>query len=392
MIKLPTTKQIYTSIVNGFETGFGISILLLIGKNFLRTLSATLAGQFKLFYLVIGFIQKNIAPDTADSELNGGTLERFGRIFLGRNPFQATAGQYVLIVNGTVGAVIKASTTFKSDDTSLNAGYLFILDNEFVFTNTTEYITVRALTMGAESKLAVTNTLTATAPIVLVNQTATVYSELVEPKAAEDIEDYRQALLNSLQIEVQGGSPGDYRIWSQDAQGVKRVYVFANSGFPNQVNVFVEATTVDSLDGKGTPSASLLNSVKAVIEMDPDINLSDEERSRRPANAVVNVVPVSPLDVDIKILNFVNRTSEKEASILSALKELVNNIRPFVAACEVLEKKNDIIDQNRIISAIQFQVPGAQFTGVELKVAGAPVLSKTLTNGEITFLNAVTYA
>jgi uncharacterized phage protein gp47/JayE len=392
MIKLPTLKQIYTSLVNGFETGFGISILLLIGKNFLRTLAATMAAEFKLFYLVIGFLQKNFAPDTADSELEGGTLERFGRISLGRNPYPATAGQYQVIVTGTPGAVIKASTTFKSDDSSVSPGYLFILDNEFTLTNASEYITLRALTPGVEAKLDLSNTLSATAPIILVNKTATVYTQVVEPRAAESIEAYRQAILNSYRLETQGGSAADYRLWSQDAQGVKQVYPFAKSGFASEVDVFVEATPTDSTDGKGTPSTALLNTVRDVIEFNPDITLTLAERGRRPANAVVNVVAVSVKNVTITIKGFVDPTAEKSAVIQSALSDLVNNIRPFVAAADVLENKNDILDVNRIISTIQLQIPGAQFTGIDMVIAGIPATTKTLVNGDITFLNTVLYA
>src|SRR5687767_8040086 len=130
MRTIPTIEELTISVRTDVESQFGIS-LPSFGKNFLRIFCIVHAAKLKLYYLAIGLVQKNIWPDTADPESIGGTLERFGRVKLGRNPFAARAGQYNLTVTGSIGAVIKASTTFKSDDTALSAGYLFVLDNEF---------------------------------------------------------------------------------------------------------------------------------------------------------------------------------------------------------------------------------------------------------------------
>ncbi|MTV47144.1 baseplate J/gp47 family protein, partial [Streptococcus pneumoniae] len=88
--------------------------------------------------------------------------------------------------------------------------------------NTTDTITLRALEAGLDAKLIVGDKLTSTAPIALVNSIVTVSSEVVEPRAAESIEDYRQAAILAYQLEPQGGAGGDYRIWATDAQGVER--------------------------------------------------------------------------------------------------------------------------------------------------------------------------
>jgi len=46
--------------------------------------------------------------------------------------------------------------------------------------------------------------------------------------------------------------------------------------------LFIEATVVDSTDGKGTPSAALIQDVEDVIEFDPDTTKALEDRGRRP--------------------------------------------------------------------------------------------------------------
>ena len=136
---------------------------------FLRALASVQAAKLKLFYLAAAFLQKNLFADTADSESLGGTLERFGRVKLNRNPFPAVPGEYDFDVTGSIGATIPAQSTFKSNDSSSNPGYLYVLDNAVTLTATTQTVTLRALVAGLDSALEVADTCTSTAPIALVN-------------------------------------------------------------------------------------------------------------------------------------------------------------------------------------------------------------------------------
>ena len=386
MITLPTLSAIKTRITNSIQTQFGIT-LPLIGKNFLQALSAVLAGEFKLFYLVIGNLQKNIFADTADED----QLYRWGLVKLGRQAFPPVAGQYEIIITGSIGATIKASTTFKSDDSSLSPGYLFILDEAYTLISTTDSIIVRALTPGEESKLNALDTLTATSPIILVDSKATVYSEIVEPLAGETLEAYRTAILNSYRLETQGGAATDYRLWSQDAQGVRFVYPYVRSGYLCEINLFVEATVVDSTDGKGTPSSLLLAAVQSVVEFNPDTTIPLLERGRRPLDVIVNYLPITPKQIDITITNFMGLDADTETILLNAITEMINSMRPFVAAADILSNKNDILDVNKIIGAIIGQKPGAIFTSVSFTVDGSPLLTYTFIDGNIPWLNSVNY-
>ena len=350
------------------------------------------AGKLKLFYLAIGLLQKNIFVDTADSESIGGTLERFGRIKLGRNPYPARAGVYVLKVTGSIGAIIKASTTFKSDDSSLSPGFLFVIDNDYTLVSTTDYITVRALTIGVESKLALLDTLTSTSPIALVNNPVTVYSITTEPLAAEDIEAYRLAIINSYRLEAQGGAATDYRLWSSDAQGVRFVYPYAKSGAVCEVDLYIEATVADSTDGKGTPSAQLLLDVEAVVDRSPDTSLDANERGRRPLQVIVHYLPVTIKTVDIVITGFTGITNDQKTLLLNAITDSVNLIRPFIDAADDLVNRNDTIDNNKIIGVITTQIPGAIFSSVTISVNGVVVSIYNFTLGYIPYLNSITYA
>lgn len=391
MINIPTIAQLYTSIKANLEAEYGTT-LSPFGKSWLRTWAKVEAAKLKIVYLLIGKLQKNIFIDTADPESSGGTLERFGRIKLGRSPFPATAGQYTVTVTGTIGAVIPASTTFKSNDDSINPGKLFMLDLAYTLIATTDTITIRALEAGVGSKLIAGNKLTATAPIAAVNKLATVTAESVEPFDSETVEEYRRKGLEAYRLEPNGGSAGDYRLWASDAQGVQRVYPYARTGFANEINLFVEATVIDSTDGKGTPSAGLLSDVEDVIELDPDVTKPIYVRGRRPlAVHQIHYLPVVIKEIDIEIPGFVGLTAPIQAAIATALTAEINKIRPFVSGADVLELKNDILDVNKIVSVILTVRPGSTFGAIVLKVATVPLATFVFINGDIPHLNTITY-
>jgi uncharacterized phage protein gp47/JayE len=361
------------------------------GKNFLRVISAVWAGKIWLLYKVAGFIQKNVAPDLADTESKGGTLERWGRLKLNRNPFTATAGQYTVSVTGTVGAVILAKTTFKSDTDSANPGKLFILDTEFELETSPDQIVLRALEVGLDSQLEVNDLLVTTIPIAGVDRTVTVVSETVEPSAAETLEDYRVKVVEAYRTEPEGGAVTDYRKWALDAQGVKTVYPYPAYGQDNEVDLYVEATLEDSVDGKGTPSAQLLTDVYDVVNFDPDDTKELNERGRRPMNVIVNMHNVLPRRVDINIADFENLDNAIETTITNALEELLADIRPFVPSADVLADRNDRLDVNRIVSKIYEAVPGGIFGAVTLSVNGAVVSFYLFENGDIPYLDNITF-
>lgn len=391
MITIPTIQQLYTSILSDLEAEMGANVPL-FGKNFLRAFAAVQASKLWLKYKAIAFLQKNIFIDTADRESTGGTLERFGRVKLGRNPFPATAGQYLVQVTGQIGATIKANSTFKSNDDSQSPGKLFVLDNQYILVTGTDSITLRALEAGLDSKLSVSDELTATAPIANVNSIVVVLSESVEPLAAEDIEEYRRKGMDAYKLEPQGGAGSDYRLWAADAQGVQQSYPFAKTGFANEINLFVEATIADSIDGKGTPSGAILTEVESVVELDPDVTQPISARGRRPLGVFqVHYLPITPKNVDIDIVSFDGITPEIETLIFNAIKEATDDIRPFVSSVDILEEKNDILDKNKLIAIILNARPGSIFTDIILKIDGVPMSTYTFLNGNIPYLNSVNY-
>ena len=390
-VNIPTLNQLYTDILGQLESELGITIPL-FGRNFLRALAAVQAAKLKLIYLMIGDVQKNIFVDTADPESIGGTLERFGRVKLGRSPFTSQAGTYTVSVTGDAGAVIKASSTFKSDDDSASPSMLFQLDNDYTLTGTGDTIDVRALEGGLDSKLTIGDTLTSTAPIANVESSVEVTVEVIAPLSAESIEDYRAKAIEAYQLEPQGGAATDYRLWSADAQGVAKVYPYVKQGFAGEIELFVEATVADSTDGKGTPSVTILNDVESVVEFDPDTTKPLNERGRRPVGVFnIDFNPITVKEIDVEITGYQNLTPTIQQSIDNAVEAFIKTVRPFVDAADVLANKNDILSVNNLTFIILQAEPASIFTSIDLKVDNVSVPTFTFDNGDIPSFNPLTY-
>jgi len=385
---IPTITELYNSIRSQLEAELNIQIPV-FGKVVLNAIALVQAAKLKLFWLAIADVRKNVFVDTADPESIGGTLERFGRVKLGRSPFAATQGLYTCQVNGTIGATIPAGTIFKSDDASSNSGKLFRLDTAKVLAAAIDTIQLRALEAGLDARLSVNDTLTATSPLINVDDQVLVTAEDEQPLAAEDLEVYRDLTIRAFQLESQGGAATDYRAWSADAQGVRFVYPYATSGKCSEVDVYVEANQADSTDGKGTPTTAIKTAVEEVIEFDPDTTRPLEERGRRPVQVVVNIIDVTPLDVIITINNPVNIGVDTQAAIASALTAEIDDIRPFVEAADILENKNDILDINRVTAIIQNLLTGnQQFDSTTLNDDAVNIPTPiTLPHGDIPFLD-----
>ena len=384
MIDIPKLSELNDSIIADIENEFSITIPT-YGKSFLRALASVQAAKLKQYYLGLANVQKNTFADTADSEDFGGTLERFGRVKLNRNPFPATQGEYTVQVLGTNGSIIPASTTFKSNDDSTNPGKLFVLDSSYTLAGT-QIITLRSLEIGVDARLNIGDKLTITSPVALVDSEVTVLTEVTAPVESETIEDYRRKVVDSYRLDPQGGSGSDYRLWASEVTGVKQSYPFASTNY-NEVNLFVEATIPSSTDGKGTPSATILSDVKDSIEL-PTI----DRPSRKPLGVYdVNYLPIIPLDVDIQIVGYLNLTAPIQALILSAIGDLLDEIRPFVSSIDILTEKNNVLNENNIISVILSAVPGSIFSAVNLYVDGNLVNSFDFDNGNIPYLNTVVY-
>lgn len=385
---IPTINELYNAVLNDLKTELGITEST-FGKTFLMPLAAVQAAKLKLYYLAIASLQKNIFVDTADPESKGGTLERFGRVKLGRGRFPATAGVYVLNVSGEASAVIPAQTTFKSNDDSNSPGKLYILDSEFTLTGSGDKITVRALEAGTDSELLVGDELTATQPILDVEREFSVDSIDTDPGDREDIETYRDLTIQAFRLEPQGGAASDYRLWSADATGVRTVYPYTSEQAESSVDVFVEADA-----GNGVANQTILDDVRDVIELNPDTTLPLNERGRRPIgtlNVFVKSVSIGQVEVTVTGLNQSN--SDIQDSIEAAIENALAEIRPFIPGADVLAERNDTLTGSKLALAVQGAIgTGNFFSAISFTVNGSSISgSYQFDKGEIPELTNLTF-
>ena len=381
----PTLSQLYTAIRDDLKAKLGISSL--VGKTVISAFAAVQAGKLKILYLLAKKIYDNIFVDTADADM----LRRFGLVKLNRLPTPAVAGVYEIEVTGSDGATVPANTTWKSLDDSTSPDYLFVNDVSYTISGTSVTVQIRAFELGPDARLTAGDELQVTAPIANVDSFATVTAVVTTPVSAESEGEYRKEVIRAYQTEPQGGARTDYRLWASDASGVREVYPYVVSAQPGYIDLYVEANPIDSADGYGTPSPSLLSDVDDVIEFDPDTSKPLNERGRRPLSAFqINFLSINKIAVDVEI------TALSDASFLTAIENAITDflfdIRPFVDGADNPQNINkgklfesDIYNIVRDIIGIN-----ATFTLLTLKVDGSAETLYEFTGGNIPYLNSVT--
>ena len=391
MAYIPTIQELYNNISNDLKNKLNLSDDEL--KKVLDAFAMVLAGQLKLFYLSLSDVQNNVFPDTADTSANGGTLDRHGMIQLNRLQRPATNGVFQISVSATPGSELRSGLTFKSNDNSLNPGKIYILDTVQLITTNPQLIEVRSIQGGIDNLLQVGNELTITEPVIGVEQIVTVSAIVEQPLAAESEADYRKAIIDSIQLEPQGGSKTDYRLWAADAQGVRNTYPYVKDGEAGTVQIFVEATVEDGEDTYGTPGTEILEKVIEVIEFDPDITKPLSERGRRPIQATIEVLPIALNPVDVTIVSLVENTIDIQNSIRENVVEYLKNIRPFVAGGDLARNKNDILYASRVQSTVNDILDATNsFTDLIVSVNGVQQNSYLFSRENIPYLRNLIFS
>lgn len=389
MAQIPNLTQLYANIANDLRSKLNLSDNEL--KTVLDVFAGVISAQFKLTYLFLSDIQENVFPDTADTFENEGTLDRQGQIYLGRQRRPATSGLFNIQLTGDIGSTLRKDITFKANDDSLNPGQIYVLDAEYILSGSS-IVEIRALEGGTGSLLDVGDTLTLTEPVIGVERVVTITEVTTEPLAEETVEAYRQAILDSIQLEPQGGSRTDFRLWASDAQGVRKVYPYVKENGAGTVQVYVEATTDDSSDGNGTPTTAILTAVTEVINLDPDDTLDINERGRIPIQATLEVLPIVITPVDVTVTGLNENSTEIQTSIENNVQEYLLSVRPYVAGADLARDKNDVLYSARIQSIVTDTINNDNFfQDIDVFVNGNAQTSFLFSRENIPYLRNLTF-
>ena len=386
MTTSPSLSDLYSSISSNFKSEFDIQDENDL-KRVLTAIASSDAGMLKIFYLALLDVQKNILPDLADNEAMGGTLERFGRLKLGRDPNPATQGRYSLTFTGVSGTTLPIGTQFVNKVTNK----YYTTDASVTLSGASGTITVLSDKSGLDT-LQIGDTLFSVNTIININSQATVASIVNIASDSEDLEDYRKLINQSYRLEPNGGSASDYIFWALDVPSVRTVYPYTSA--PGMANIYVEGIT-----GNGTVLQSILDLLwkssdkTGVFEQDPDITLSDYERGRRQLGFTdLNLMSVTALPVVVTITNLKDQSSGVTTSIESEISSMLYDKRPYIAGVGDINNRNDTLYFRDVVSALDNALTnGNTYDDVSVTVNGLSIPFQFL-NGNIPTLTSVVYA
>jgi uncharacterized phage protein gp47/JayE len=395
-LQTPTTQEINDNIVAQLQASLNQTIPLL-PKSFLRVLAKVMAGVFVLLYKYGGFIFLQIFVRTASAnqtEVNGvmlAPLIEWGRLIGVGDPGPATQSE--LLIDITV-ETQSGQLPSGSQLIGQSNGVTYITIGSILLDSSTVQVTIRAVSdqsggdgSGVVGNLNPGDVVSFANPLPNVSRNAAVVSQVTTGADQESVEVYRQRIIDRFRKRPQGGAYADYQIWGEEPSGIINVYPYT-SDCPGQVDVYVEATPESSGNADGIPSAAQLQEVLQSIELD-----ANGMATRRQANALPNVFPITRTGFDVLVLGLVvDNLPDVRADIEAALEEYFLDREPFIVGLSVPPRK-DRITKSAAAGVVEdiVSAAGGIFTDANITQNGSPISTYTLGIGEKAKSESVTF-
>ncbi|MFW6031040.1 MAG: baseplate J/gp47 family protein [Myxococcota bacterium] len=400
-LQTPTTAEVADNILAQLEASLEQEFPLL-PKSFVRVLAKVLAGVFILLYRYAGFIflQMFVAhASMRETSINGRTvvpLIEWGRLVGVGEPEPATRAELVVEVTVEVqSGTLPAGSQLLFQDT----GVLYLTTEAVDLDAPTVEVTIRASSdqdggggAGTIGNLEPGDVVSFANPLPNVARDAVVLSQAVTGADGESEDAYRSRVIRRFQRRPQGGAYADYQQWGEEDPGIIRVYPYTSDN-PGEVDVYVEATEASSGDPDGIPTQAQLDAVEEIIDAN-----EDGKPTRRPANAAVNVLPITrqTFDVTITGLHVPAESSATEAEVQEAIEEAIDEYlrarEPFIVGLSLLPRRDRIT--RSAVSGVADETAsalGASLTDLALSIGGVSTPSYTLQEGEKAKLGTPTY-
>lgn len=388
-IPTPTTKQVADNIIAQLESTLNQTIPLM-PKAFNRVLAQALAAVLMTIYKFAGWIFLQIFVSTASNRyfmVNGravNPLVEWGVLVGAGQPRGATQAVLTLEISVlTVGGSLSAGTQL----VGVANGVTYLTEAAVLLNASVVSVEARAVSdqsggggSGTVGNLPIGAIVQFANTLPNVSQSTVVTGAVTTGADAETTELYRQRIVNLFQRRPQGGAYIDYGIWGLEPEGILNIYPY--TGYPGEVDVYVEsATEVD-----GIPTLAQLEAVSESIELD-EAGLA----TRRPANAFVNVYPItrSPFTVEVAGISNVDNLAETQTDVTDAVSEYFLQREPYIPGYSVGVNRSAIV-QNSLAGIVSAVVAshGGFFSTLTVRYAGIPVNYRPLNEGEKAKLGA----
>jgi uncharacterized phage protein gp47/JayE len=390
----PTTEQVASNIIGQLETAISQTIPLL-PKAFSRVLAKVLAAVYIVLYKYAGFslLQQFVTSASfEETEVNGELITpliEWGRLVGSGDPLAATQAQLTLSVTvlNQIGSLPGGTQLLYSP-----TGVVYLTTAAVLLNASTVAVTALASSdpgdgssepgdgSGTIGNLSPGQVLQfANSPANVANNATVTGSAVVGADAeAEDV--YRARVLRRCQRKPQGGAYADYQVWGTEVAGIRNVFPY--TGLPGEVDVYVEAEAGPD----GIPSSPQLAAVLAAIYFDPNEAPSPTGlANRRPANAAINVLPITRAAFDVDITGF---TATDPATVLAAIEqgldEFLRAREPYIVGLSSLPRL-DRVTQGAVGGVVNeiAEANGATVASVTLRRGVTTIVQYTLAQGEL---------
>jgi uncharacterized phage protein gp47/JayE len=390
-----TIAEIRALIVDSIQEKFNQTFRML-PKSFLRVIATVFAGVFIVLYKQIGWLFLQIFPETSFwGEANILTrqvrpLVMWGRLIGVGDPKTGTQWKGVAVVKSTgqTGTLI-AGTQLKASST----GKLYITEESIPISTPLATVAIICAESGEGGNLDNGDVLSFTAPLGIVEKTATV-NHVVEYGINDESEaEYRARVVARFRNPPAGGALSDYRRWASDVSGVLNTYPYKETESPSGVLLYVAG--VQSRFPDRIPTQELLIAVGNACTYDPETG----KQSRKPITAVldpaadgtyINVRPVQIVPFDVYVSGVVGvPVNDFAQAARIMLENYFLGREPYIRGLSDDNNRINIVSKNNVSTQIDQAAISvkAEFDLALLYKDGAQIASYTLGMGELAKLD-----
>lgn len=293
----PKLSQIITRVEADIKNGLGLQAIL--KRSFEYVYARVVAGLSHILHGHISYaIAKKFFLDTGDEE----TVVRWGTLYtLPRK--DATFAELIISVVGTTGGNVVGGATIyvRSDGTEYT-----VKTSTVIPAATTVPVTIIAVIEGDAGNMNDGDTVELQSAIAGIESEALVSSTSVEGADIEDIELYRERVLERLQNPPAGGKVTDYIAFAKTVTGVTRVWVLPNHIGQGTVGL----TFVEDEETPIIPDAAKVQEVQeAVLALHPV-----------PADLITFIPNEEQMNPQIQLKP---NTSEVQAAVIAELEDML---------------------------------------------------------------------